>query len=123
DGAVCLVPRTASLHKEYRRKVRTMKRGMETLWHKRHLLNPFRYGLFAWMLFSHKVCRWLIPWTFVPALVALGVLARTSVVAQGILVLALLGGGLGAIGWVRAREHALPGLLSLPTFFLAGNVA
>jgi hypothetical protein len=26
-----------------------------------HLLNPFRYGLFAFVLASHKVMRWLAP--------------------------------------------------------------
>jgi cellulose synthase/poly-beta-1,6-N-acetylglucosamine synthase-like glycosyltransferase len=38
--ATCLVPRTPSLHKEYRRKVRTITRGIQTLWYKRFLLNP-----------------------------------------------------------------------------------
>ena len=59
--AVCFVSRTPSLRDEYRRKVRTMTRGLETLFYKRQLLNPFRYGWFAWMLFSHKLCRWLVP--------------------------------------------------------------
>src|SRR5690349_10095839 len=30
--AICLVPRTPALDAEYRRKVRTMARGLETLW-------------------------------------------------------------------------------------------
>src|SRR5207245_7881979 len=60
-AALCLVPRGASLRQEYRRKVRTITRGLATLTHKRALLNPLRYGVFAWMLFSHKVCRWLVP--------------------------------------------------------------
>jgi hypothetical protein len=25
------------------------------------MMNPFRYGLFAWQLLSHKLCRWLVP--------------------------------------------------------------
>ena len=25
------------------------------------LLNPFKYGLFSWQLFSHKLCRWFVP--------------------------------------------------------------
>src|SRR5690606_41489077 len=54
------VPRTVSLQREYRRKVRTMARGLETLWFKRHLLNPLRHGRFAWMLWSHKLIRWLV---------------------------------------------------------------
>src|SRR5690606_9975516 len=42
DDATCLVPRSGSLGREYRRKVRTMTRGMRTLWFKRHLMNPMR---------------------------------------------------------------------------------
>src|SRR5690606_27846349 len=60
--ATCAVPRGTSLKKEYRRKVRTITRGMQTLWYKRHLLDPVRYGSFAWMLWSHKICRWMLPW-------------------------------------------------------------
>lgn len=57
--AICEVPRTGSLVHEFRRKVRTITRGLQTLIFKRHLLNPFRWGLFAWKLWSHKVARWL----------------------------------------------------------------
>jgi cellulose synthase/poly-beta-1,6-N-acetylglucosamine synthase-like glycosyltransferase len=123
DEAVCLVPRTSSLRREYRRKVRTITRGMDTLLYLRRLMSPFRTGRFAFMLVSHKVCRWLLPWTFLPALVGLGLLAlhsRIAVVLFGLTLMALL---LGAIGWLRARSHVLPALLSVPAFFLAGNVA
>src|SRR5207244_3815973 len=60
--AICYVPRSSSLRREYRRKVRTMARGLRTLWYKRTLLNPRRHRLFAWILWSHKLCRWLVPW-------------------------------------------------------------
>lgn len=46
---------------EFERKVRTVVRGLTTLFAYGHLLNPFRYGLFAFILFSHKVMRWLTP--------------------------------------------------------------
>ncbi|HEV2671132.1 MAG TPA: glycosyltransferase [Gemmatimonadales bacterium] len=74
-AAVCYVPRSLSLRREYRRKVRTMARGLRTLWYKRALLDSRRYGLFAWMLCSHKLCRWLMPWATVLAAAALVVLA------------------------------------------------
>ena len=61
DDALCYVPRTTSLKAEYRRKVRTIARGVETLLHNNHLLNPLRFGMFSWKLLSHKVCRWLVP--------------------------------------------------------------
>ena len=59
-AARCVVPRTVSLRAEFRRKIRTMARGLATLWYKRALLNGRRYGVFAFMLFSHKLCRWLV---------------------------------------------------------------
>src|SRR5207247_7761458 len=58
--AVCFVPRVPSLRREYRPNVRTIARGIETLVFKRHLLNPVRFGLFARILASRKVCRWLV---------------------------------------------------------------
>jgi hypothetical protein len=36
----------------------------------RDLLNPIRYGRFAVMLFSHKLCRWLVPLSLPPALIS-----------------------------------------------------
>lgn len=123
DSAVCLVPRTASLRSEYRRKVRTMARGLQTLFHKRALLNPFRYGSFAWMLFSHKLCRWLVPWAAIPAAVGFASLAIESGWAR--LVLGLGTGGLlaAALLWKRVDDPALPRLLRVPVFALASNLA
>src|SRR5207245_11748501 len=39
------------------------------------LRNPFRYGLFAWQLASHKLCRWLVPFGMIGAAAANVVLA------------------------------------------------
>lgn len=46
---------------EFKRKVRTLIRGMTALFREAELLNPFRYPLFAFFLLSHKVMRWLVP--------------------------------------------------------------
>lgn len=43
---------------EFERKVRTLLRGMTTLIHFKHLLNPFKYGVFSLQLISHKLMRW-----------------------------------------------------------------
>lgn len=45
---------------EFQRKVRTLLRGMTTIFHFKHMLNPFRYGIFAIKLISHKLLRWLV---------------------------------------------------------------
>ncbi len=76
--AVCFVPRIPSLRREYRRKVRTITRGMQTLYFKRRLLNPLHYGLFSWILASHKGCRWLVPPIGLLALVAAATVAGSA---------------------------------------------
>lgn len=122
EDAVCYVPRAGSLRREYRRKVRTMTRGIETLWHMRALLDPRRFGAFAWMLASHKVARWLTPWFALAAVAALlvgsGPLVRAGL---GVLVAAAL--GVTAIAWTRPDERAVPRLVSMPAFLVAGNLA
>jgi len=121
--AVCYVPRTTSLRREFRRKIRTIARGMATLWYKRALLNPLRYGIYAWMIASHKVARWLLPWAALAAFASLAVLAPTSALAgalfAGGVVLLLLAG----MGWVVAGRREPPRLLAVPAFLVAGNLA
>ncbi len=121
--AICFVPRAASLSQEYRRKVRTITRGLWTLLHKRSLMNPFRYGLFAWMLFSHKVCRWLVPWAGVTALVGLALMTPSIPWARLGLLVAGAGLLLGSVGWLASDRRNLPWILEFPAFGLIGNVA
>ncbi len=47
--------------KEFDRKIRTVLRGISVLMQNLSLLNPTKYGMFSWQLFSHKICRWLVP--------------------------------------------------------------
>ena len=123
DEAVCFVPRTGSLRNEYRRKVRTIARGIETLLYKRALLNPFRYGLFAWMLFSHKLCRWLVPWAGVLTVASLAVLATAQPWARATVTVAALGFALGVIGLAWPQGRSIPRICALPAFALVGNLA
>lgn len=51
--------------KEHDRKVRTVLRGITVVMRNLPLLNPLKYGLFSWQLFSHKLCRWLVPFAMI----------------------------------------------------------
>jgi cellulose synthase/poly-beta-1,6-N-acetylglucosamine synthase-like glycosyltransferase len=121
--ATCYVPRSASLSREYRRKVRTMARGLRTLWYKRALLNPGRYGLFAWMLCSHKLCRWLVPWMGLPMVGALAWLtprywwAGAALALGGIAALAVV------LGWAWPEAKPLPRVIAWPAYAVSGNLA
>jgi len=123
DQAMCLVPRTTSLQAEYRRKIRTMARGLETLWFQRDLMNPLRYGSFAWMLVSHKLCRWLVHLALPLALLGLAFLAPAYPAAAVLLVCAAV---VLAVGWIvltRFGDRKSPAPLGLAGFFVAVNVA
>jgi glycosyltransferase involved in cell wall biosynthesis len=47
---------------EFARKVRTVIRGISTLWKKREALSFVKYGGFAFQLWSHKLMRYAVPW-------------------------------------------------------------
>jgi len=127
--AICYVPRSVSLRREYRRKVRTMARGLRTLWHKRALLHPRRHGLFAWMLWSHKLCRWLVPWAILVMTAALAVLAPQHWWAAATLVLGGAAALVTTIGWVwpegdgERSGRPLPRVIALPAYAVSGNIA
>jgi glycosyltransferase involved in cell wall biosynthesis len=60
----------ADERKEFERKVRTVLRGISVFMKSLSLLNPFQYGLFSWQIFSHKLCRWLVPFAMILALLS-----------------------------------------------------
>lgn len=122
-AAVCYVPRTGSLHEEYRRKVRTIQRGIATLAHERWALDPRRSATFAWMVFSHKVCRWLVPAAGVAAILALGVLGWEAAWARVALAGIASATAVAALGWSWPTSRRMPWLVAWPAYFLWGNIA
>jgi hypothetical protein len=82
------------------------------------MLNPFRYGLFAWQLASHKLCRWLVPFAMIAAVVANALLASESSWFAAAFVLQVAFYGMAAAGvWTGAP------LLKLPAFLALANLA
>ncbi|HET7585757.1 MAG TPA: glycosyltransferase [Gemmatimonadaceae bacterium] len=123
DDALVIVPRTTSLQAEYRRKIRTMARGIQTLWYKRHLMNPFRYGVFAFMLVSHKLCRWLVYLAIPPAALAIAVLATRWTPALFLLAAGVAAWGAGIVALRWPEERRMPRLLALVGFAAVSALA
>lgn len=122
DDAICLVPRTSQVGTEMRRKVRTMARGLNTLFQKGALMNPFRYGGFALMLISHKLLRWL-PYLLLPfaaaSLLALAFVAPWARFAA----IACCGGILVGTVAIRRPSSSHPRLVRLAGFAVAVSAA
>jgi hypothetical protein len=48
-------------NREFDRKVRTVLRGLTVFFRHVEFLNIFKYGLFSYQYFCHKLLRWLVP--------------------------------------------------------------
>lgn len=108
--------------KEYERKVRTIVRGISVFMRSLSLLNPFRYHLFAWQLISHKLCRWLVPFAMIAALVANAVLASSSLFFQGTLVAQVVFYAV-ALAYLATQRLPSLGMLRIPSFFVMVNLS
>lgn len=123
-SATCVVPRTTSLRSELRRKMRTMAQGLETLWYFRDLTVPWGRGTaFAFMLTSHKLCRWFVYLSLPLALVGLLLLCVADPRALVLLavVMLVIGAGCAAIAWPEGKRVPVP--IALCGFVVVSNLA
>jgi glycosyltransferase involved in cell wall biosynthesis len=109
--------------KEFERKTRTVLRGIAVLANNIAMLNPFRYGIFAWELFSHKLCRWLVPFALCIALAT-----NVMLVHRGLtyVVILILQGGVycSAIAWLALGQRTRAWkFLQIPSFFVIANAS
>ena len=103
--------------REFQRKVRTVVRGIAVLHSNAHMLNPFRHGVFAWQLASHKVCRWLVPFGMLGAAIANWFLIDDSAFYGVTFVAQCMFYSAAAVGvWTAAPS------LKVPTFFVVANL-
>ncbi len=123
DPEVCGSYRNVSSDsREFNRKVRTIVRGTAVFMNNLELMNPFRYGLFAWQLFSHKLCRWLVPWCLVGALISNVVLATASPVYAAMLFAQVLFYGAASLALLVGFTPRLA-IFKLPAYFVSTNLA
>ena len=118
--SIGMYPNIQDERREFERKVRTITRGISALMAHKALLNPFRYGLFSWQIFSHKLMRWLVPWFLILAFISNFALATGShfyrllfIPHIGFYVLAIAG----------SRLSATNTSLKVPSYFMRTNCA
>ncbi|MGH7493004.1 MAG: glycosyltransferase family 2 protein [bacterium] len=110
--------------REFSRKVRIMNRGLRGVLLRKRLLNPWRYGFYSIVLFSHKLLRRLVPF-FLLVLLATSWLLYTHhavyLFAAGAQTLFYLLAGVG----YGLRRHRLGRLkcFYIPFFYCLANAA
>lgn len=115
-------PVPQSQKSELHRKVRTIVNGLHVFFAHWRLLNPFRHGLVAWQLFSHKLCRWLTPFAMLALLVSSLALWRAGLFYRLCACLLVVGIAVGVLGLAAGRLTKWKPL-RLAAYFLLGNAA
>ena len=113
----------AAVEDEFRMRVRVSLRAFHALKDKAVLLDPIRFGVFAWQLASHKVLRYL---AFVFML--LTAIANVPLAVGGSVVWRAIGAGqilfyLAALVGHALRHRAVPRLVGLVYYLCVVNLA
>ena len=122
DDVIGIYPDIQDPTKEYPRKRRTILRGISAVAASTDLLNIFRYPLFSFQLWSHKVMRWAVPWFQLLLLVSNVIIAgehwfyQLALMGQLVLLIAAL---IGSV--LYPKSNAI--WLKIPTFFMQANIA
>lgn len=107
---------------EFRMRVRVTLRAFWAMKDMARLLDPLRYGLFAWQLWSHKLLRYLAPFFQLGVLVA-----NIALAGQGgpwLVLLGLQAVFYGAVAVAHVRRHQpQPGLVSAAYYLCVVNLA
>jgi hypothetical protein len=108
--------------KEFARKIRTITRGLTVFFNHLEFLNPFRYGLFAYQYFCHKLLRWSVPFFLIVAFISNVVLARHSQAFLVLLVLQIVIYAVAIAGWLKpSLKKRL--YVKIPCYLLAANLS
>lgn len=107
---------------EFRIKVRGVVRELASIWDSKKLLNPFRYPLVSFVLLSHRLLRWCVPFFLLgiySTTLALREVNFFSIIfwTQNIFYLLALG---GIFGWPAG---VIPKLGGLPFYFCLVNIS
>src|SRR5437016_4084092 len=121
--AVCFEKDAGSHQREFQRQVRITNRTIRAIINYRQLLNPFRFGLLSFELFSHKVCKFLVPLFMVALLVSNLLLAERggfflmALIAQGIFYFA------AGAAWFVPKRSWLSRMVEAARIFVVVTVA
>ena len=112
----------ADPRREFARKSRTVLRGIALFAASLEMANPLRYGLFAWQVLSHKLCRWLVPFALPVALLSSGLLMFRSKIYAVACVTQLALYAIALVG-MTVNRPSLARPVQIPTFFVLSNLA
>lgn len=121
--ALCYEDTLSRSGHELSMRVRVAIRSINALISERQFLNPFRFGLFAWQLWFHKVLRYASPFLWLAALASNAVLASRGPVYAVLLAAQVTVLVMGAFGFALHSRRDHLGVFWRPYYFLLTNLA
>jgi cellulose synthase/poly-beta-1,6-N-acetylglucosamine synthase-like glycosyltransferase len=121
--AFCVEEIAENPGKEFDRQVRITARTIRAIANNLELLNPVKYGLFSFELFSHKCSKLLVPFALLllffvnVMIVSLGPIYLLSLIVQTIFYM------LSLVGHIWKKRGNPPGIVSIPEMFVLVNLA
>lgn len=106
--------------KEFRRQVRITSRTLGAIGRNIRFLNPLAFGSFAFFLFSHKLVRFIVPFSFLGVLMTALLLSIESIFFTWFVIIQLLFIFFGIAGFFKFFTGRLS---QLSSFFLLTIVA
>jgi len=108
--------------KEFQRKIRTVVRGLMAFFSHLELLNVFKYGLFSYQLFCHKLLRWLVPFFLILAYFSNAFLISEHLFYRILFIIQSIFYFFAFLGFVfpRIRNSII---IKIPTYFVIVNFA
>ena len=110
-------------HEEFRMRVRIIEQTMSALYRYRALLNPFRHGMYAFQMISHKVMRYVVPFLLIVAFDANALLVPSGDFFQLLFLAQALFYGTALAGWISESLAIKIGKLAIPYYFVLANTA
>ncbi len=116
---------SASVKDEQKRKIRIAAGAFQTMFRYPTFLNPFKYPVYAFQFFSHKVLRWAIIPIVLPIIFLLNVWLtmeqNSFYIWIIILILQVLFYGLAFFGWMYQNKKTKANLLFIPFYIFMMN--
>jgi cellulose synthase/poly-beta-1,6-N-acetylglucosamine synthase-like glycosyltransferase len=119
---VCSYKAVKTEEQEFARKVRTVVRGIATLFSVPEVMQFNAVGPFAWQVISHKLLRWLVPWFLIIGTLGAFPLSERSSFWYLVSLALTAFYALALVGYL-CPEHREKKLVKLPLFFIVTNYA
>ncbi|HIE15456.1 MAG TPA: glycosyltransferase, partial [Bacteroidales bacterium] len=124
-NAYALEKASVSVNEEMKRKIRIAAGGFQTVFRYPQFLNPFKYPVYSFQYFSHKVLRWFVVPLAFPVILLLNIYLvwekKDLDIFGIILILQMIFYGFVLWGWIQQNKKTTIKILFIPFYIFMMN--